>query len=620
MTGISRLATREASALVADVTHWSLQFWGEHCTECAAPSCHHSCDLFQRGPSGRCRRFADGIVVTKESVGPLPFTFEVLFKPWGRLMAVGNILCQGSKEFARQAPRLPMLGQLSQRAQGLIRFLPADWQWKVTDKVRGLGNRWPRFLNQMAKRANAPKPTEWRGVVGNPYSHAIDLEVSFSGFADSQNGRVYRETVSLAPGWNRIRVPIETISSIIDVTKLFRTSLVPLVEEPHLLQFVYAGFIHTTAPHKDGRIPASQVKLVVVDLDNTLWDGIVLENPERDFHLRAGVREMLSALDERGILLSIASRNHVEDAKRVLNRLGIWDLFIYPQINWEPKSANIHHIVSQLNIGMDSACLIDDSQFEREEVKAAYPEIRVYDAVHFSQLLDRPEFDVPVSEESRKRRLMYRAEERRNQILKTSQIDYDAFLRECQLELHLQIICDENRERVYELVQRTNQLNFSGSRYTRDDLSALLKDETVVPIVMNCHDRMGTYGIVGFAICRVARDELIVSDMMYSCRIQTKKVEHAFLAWLVGSAKAAGLASCRCHFNRTRKNNPASGVFSDMGFNCVFTEGDHEEFTISVLGDSPNRFPANVVDDFGIVGRIYSLANLVGHCSELPES
>lgn len=613
--GIRRLPVADAVALLADVRRYSLQFWGEHCTECAAPACHQSCDLFERGPSGRCRRFADGIVVHTEAAGSLPFTFEVLFKPWGQLQAVGNAFCHAAGEYRGRAAGMAQAGHISQSVQRLTGFLPDRWQWHLTDKMRGAGNRWPQHLNRGVAQHAEGRPTEWRAVIGNPYPSPIELEVKFAGYNDSQHGHVYRRIETLAPGWNVIRIPIEAIAPVIDLAALFRTCLVPLVQEPHLLQFAYAGFVVAEPKQADAAVqPQQKVKLLVVDLDHTLWDGILLEHADGELQLKPDVREVLTALDERGILLSIASRNNEADATRVLERLGILHLFLHPQISWFPKSAGIRRIVSQLNIGLDSVAFIDDTPFELEEVKAAIPEVRIYDAAQFGQLPQLDEFDVPVTTESRGRRTMYLAEGQRAASFEASSLDYEAFLRDCQLQLELQVIGDDTFERVYELVQRTNQLNFSGNRYARADVSGFLADPAIVPIVMSCRDRMGPYGIIGFALCRVSGEELVVSDMMYSCRIQAKRVEHAFLDWLVGVAERAGLARCRCHFNRTRRNNPASAVFEDLGFRREVAAGDHEEFVLPCAGIASADFPVAVLDAEAIAGRIAALSRPgVGH-------
>jgi len=294
-----------------------------------------------------------------------------------------------------------------------------------------------------------------------------------------------------------------------------------------------------------------------------------VENPDGEFPLRAGVGETLAELDRRGILLSLASKNNQSDAERVLRTHGIWDLFLHPRIDWQPKSRNIKEIVNSFNIGMDAVAFVDDSPFEREEVLTALPEIRVFDALDPASLLDLPAFNVAVTSDSVRRRRMYAEESSRQDAFGHADEDYDAFLRSCEMELHLSALDESNRERVHELVQRTNQLNFSGNRYSRDALDRLLADSTVLPVVMSCRDKFGDYGIVGFAILKVHETDVEVSDMMFSCRIQGKKVEHAFLVHLLTASAHASLRKCFCRFRETARNAHAAVVFSDLGFDRI---------------------------------------------------
>lgn len=112
-----------------------------------------------------------------------------------------------------------------------------------------------------------------------------------------------------------------------------------------------------------------KIKCVVWDLDNTLWDGILTEGD--DVQLRDGIIDIIKTLDERGILQSVASKNNFEDAYKKLEELGVAEYFLYPQINWNPKSEAVKKIAENINLGIDSFAFIDDSEFEREEVLTA---------------------------------------------------------------------------------------------------------------------------------------------------------------------------------------------------------------------------------------------------------
>jgi FkbH-like protein len=171
---------------------------------------------------------------------------------------------------------------------------------------------------------------------------------------------------------------------------------------------------------------------------------------------------------------------------------------------------------------------------------------------------------VPVTEESRQRRLMYREEEQRERVLETFQGDYATFLRECQIELHMGPLGPENLERVYELAQRTNQMNFSGARYPRTQLQEIQQSSAHDTYVIRCRDRFGSYGIVGFAVVDNREPRLL--DLMFSCRIQGKRVEHTFLAHVIERFSGPDRRDFFANYRKTSKNAAHGRVFEEMGF------------------------------------------------------
>jgi len=220
-----------------------------------------------------------------------------------------------------------------------------------------------------------------------------------------------------------------------------------------------------------------------------------------------------------------------------------------------------------LNIGVDSLAFVDDQPFEREEVRTALPEVAVIDAADFRGILSRPECQVPITEESQQRRSMYRHEEQRKVVKESLQCDYTEFLRECRMELLLAPLTTENLVRVYELAQRTNQMNFSGSRYPRAQLEEMQRSEAYETYVMRCIDRFGSYGIVGFAVVDTREPRLL--DLMFSCRIQGKRLEHAFLGHLLEKFCRQGQRDFFANYRKTKKNENAGKVFEEVGFEVV---------------------------------------------------
>ena len=215
----------------------------------------------------------------------------------------------------------------------------------------------------------------------------------------------------------------------------------------------------------------------------------------------------------------------------MLKKFEIEEYFLTPQISWRPKSDAVQAIARELNIGLDSLLFVDDSEFELQQVGAALPEVRTLNSTRYLEIADLEECQVPVTDESRNRRTMYRVETQRRDAAENFADDYVAFLRDCEIRLNIRPMIEENLERVHELTQRTNQMNFSGNRYDRSVLKQILSTSYLDTYVLDVEDRFGTYGVVGF--CIVDNRVPLMTDLMFSCRIQSKRVEHAFLAYLI---------------------------------------------------------------------------------------
>jgi FkbH-like protein len=138
-----------------------------------------------------------------------------------------------------------------------------------------------------------------------------------------------------------------------------------------------------------------------------------------------------------------------------------------------------------------------------------------------------------------------------------------AFLKHSAIRLNIRPLTEQNLERVHELTQRTNQMNFSGNRYDRDTLHKLLRTLDFDTYVLECEDRFGSYGVVGFSI--VDRREPRMTDLMFSCRIQSKRVEHAFLSWVIRRYIAESAKGFYANYRETPRNAPSGRVFEDLG-------------------------------------------------------
>jgi FkbH-like protein len=169
-----------------------------------------------------------------------------------------------------------------------------------------------------------------------------------------------------------------------------------------------------------------------------------------------------------------------------------------------------------------SFLFIDDSEFERNEVENVLPHVRTFDAAQYLSILDMEELNIPITAESKKRKQFYLDEINRKVELESFNGKYFDFLKQCNIKLEISKLKEKNITRVYELTQRTNQMNFSGSRYQKEDVEAILKNKDLDAFVMRCSDVYGDYGVVGFGVVKKSENRLIY--LMFSCRIQSKRV------------------------------------------------------------------------------------------------
>jgi FkbH-like protein len=145
--------------------------------------------------------------------------------------------------------------------------------------------------------------------------------------------------------------------------------------------------------------------------------------------------------------------------------------------------------------------------------------------------------------------------------------DHQQFLRDCRIEVCIGRLDEVNFERVYELAQRTNQLNFSGNRYPRHQLMEIMATDSVETYVIECRDRFGKYGVVGFAVVDCGAPRL--QDLMFSCRVQGKRIEHAILCFLLRRFSAGEDRDFFASYRKTARNAAAGRVFEEIGFECL---------------------------------------------------
>ena len=345
-------------------------------------------------------------------------------------------------------------------------------------------------------------------------------------------------------------------------------------------------------------------KCIVLDLDNTLWGGIIGEDGFDNIKLgddavgRSFVefQKRLLALNQRGIILAINSKNNFEDAMEVIKKHPSMilreDNFACMKINWDDKVTNLQEISKELNIGLDSMVFFDDDLINQEFVKTSLPEVLVVelpnDSSQFAQIITKmKEFDVlKITEEDVKRNEMYLVQKKRTE-LKNKIVDFDEFLKQMNIEVNIKNADSFTIPRISQLTLKTNQFNLTTKRYQQEEISSFSSDKDRIVECVQVSDKFGDNGITGvYIIEKKDSKEWIIDTFLLSCRIMGRKVEEAMLYQIIEKAKNLGIKKIKGKFIPTKKNKPAENFYSDCDFK---KEGDYWVFNTDQVMKKPEQ-------------------------------
>jgi FkbH-like protein len=300
--------------------------------------------------------------------------------------------------------------------------------------------------------------------------------------------------------------------------------------------------------------PGKPIKLVVWDLDDTLWSDGHGASAERR------VRELITALDERGILQSAISSDSAPDS---VSRLGVAEYFLSPQVATAGKSHAVMQIASALNIGLDGVLLINDDPRERADVARAHPAVRAIAPAAIDRLPGDPLMGKSlVGIEPRPRRLLYLEDQIRAQYERSFTGSSAALAASLATRLTLAPATPADLHRVKELVNRTNQL---GASYSDDELAQLIRSPDHACWLVSLEDRFGDCGQVGLALVGLAPACWTLRLLVFSCRVAARGVSTAVLHALLARARDAGVR-CLAEIKPTAKNQAMLIAYLQAGF------------------------------------------------------
>lgn len=354
-------------------------------------------------------------------------------------------------------------------------------------------------------------------------------------------------------------------------------------------------------------------KCLVLDLDNTLWageigddglEGIRLgERGEGELHLR--FQQYLLGLRDRGYLLAICSKNDDVVARSPFREhpgmpIKESDVSVF-LANWSPKAENVQRIAQTLNIGLESLIVIDDSPFEREQIRGTLPQVVVPEmpqevAEWIPYLETQHLFEVAgFTATDRNRAKLYSEEElRKRELAKYSSID--EYLASLGMKLWLKRIEAKDLERFCQLLTRTNQFNLRTQRLQASACKQLLaQPERHLLLGVRLADRFGDYGMIGAVHAEMQDENLFIAEFALSCRAFKRGVEYALINWLVSHAKSSGQARVLAEYLPTQKNSLVRDLYDSAGFSRVREDSDgSRQYTLDVNSNLNHTFVGEV--------------------------
>ena len=405
--------------------------------------------------------------------------------------------------------------------------------------------------------------------------------------------------VEVSPG-------MESFPDGLDQVGLYSTlSPISARQAPHFSELIARALSGFFRPRK---------KVLITDLDNTLWGGVVGElgasgvalGPDWPGQSHKLLQRAMLDLSETGVLLAINSKNNEADAREVFDSrremVLRWDDFAAKRINWTDKAENIASMAKELSLGVDSFVFIDDSPVECARVREALPGVEVIhlpeDPTRYVEaLLDCRGFDtLTISAEDRNRAESYRAEGKRREVLETVGMDLSDFLKSLDLSIRIVPLADravsqDVLDRAQQLFQKTNQFHLTLDRLTPAEV-ALRRDNL---FVVSLSDKFGDYGIIGVFESVPVEHSQELQNFALSCRALGRHVEESIVGFLAEQARHRGVCSISALFREGSRNKPALTFLRDSGFvpRSENLDGDAMLYELPVSSASP-VYPTDV--------------------------
>lgn len=332
-----------------------------------------------------------------------------------------------------------------------------------------------------------------------------------------------------------------------------------------------------------------RIKVIAVDLDQTLWGGILGEDglsslkigKEYPGNVYWKIQQKLKQLKATGVLLVLLSKNNLNEVKQAFEELKEmplkWSDFVATTVNFEPKWSNLKDISKSLGLGLESFAFLDDQPFEREQMHQFLPEVTLLNChdspEHILECLDFEMLDsLSLHTEDQKRHEEYHLLQQREALKNTHQ-DMKGFLKSLELKIDIFALEQQHLSRAAQMLSKTNQFNLTTLRHSESELQQFFNDDSHWLFLANVKDRFSDQGITGLVILKVHVEQLWVDSFLLSCRVLGRKVEEALWNAILGLSEHLSIKKIIAKYSKTDKNIQVEKFYDRMGMSCTM-EGE----------------------------------------------
>lgn len=366
-----------------------------------------------------------------------------------------------------------------------------------------------------------------------------------------------------------------------------------------------------------GALFGRTAKCLVLDLDNTLWGGVVGDDGVEGIAIGEGdavgeaykaFQEHIRSLEQRGLMLAVCSKNEEANAiapfRERPEMVLRYEDFVAFKANWTVKTQNLQEIAAELNIGLDSLVFVDDNPAERELVRQTLPMVKVVelseDPADYPRLLDESGwFEITaLSDEDRQRTRQYKENVKRER-LKGSVTDYAAYLESLEQKAVVRPFEAKHLDRITQLINKTNQFNLTTRRMGRSEVESLMGDPNSLTAYVRLADRFGDNGLISVFCGRRDGDEMWIDEWLMSCRVFNRGVEQLLCNYVVDASRELGVSALRGVYIPTERNGLVREHYKNLAFSLLH-EGDDgsSHWRLELDDHEPHEVAIELVEDY----------------------